>query len=449
MHAEILIIGAGTAGLRTALTAAANGKKTIVIGTGPLGGTCLNNGCIPTKTMLHAADVLRVIQNARTAGVSATGKPDFKKMMRRVRAISKEGRDYALHAINNNTHLTYIEGAARFVAKKVVEVNNVRITADKIIIATGTVNATPPIPGLADVPYLTNVESVELTSQPKHLLIIGGGYIACEYATFFATLGTQVTIVERAPTILGVLDEDVRSVVYDSLAELGVRMLTGVATSQVSFSKKKYKLGLSGASVASVSGDALLVATGRTPNTKNLGLEDAGVEIDGRGFIVVDSQLRSSNKNVYAIGDVNGLSLFAHSAKRQGWLALEHILLSKRTKFDPGMIPWAVFTHPIVGGVGLSELQAQKQGIEYGVLTAHFSTCGKAKVIDEIDGFVKVLHSDGRILGATIVGPDADNLVHEFVALMHTGSQGIRILNEMVHAHPTLAEVFESLTAKR
>jgi len=449
MHAEILIIGAGTAGLRTALTAAANGNKTVVIGTGPLGGTCLNNGCIPTKTMLHAADVLRTVQNASIAGIVASGKPDFKKIMRRVRSISKEGRDHAQQAIAHNPHLTYIEGSARFVAKKVVEVNNTRITADKIIIATGTANATPPVPGLAEVPYLTNVESVELTSQPKHLLIVGGGYIACEYATFFATLGTQVTIVERAPSILGVLDEDVRVVVEASLKQLGVRLFTGVATSKVSFSGEKYTLSLSGAAVSRVTGDALLVATGRSPNTKNLGLEDAGIEIDGRGFIVVDSQLRSSNKDVYAIGDVNGLSLFAHSAKRQGWLALEHILLSKRTKFDAGMIPWAVFTHPTVGGVGLSELQAQKQGIEYGILSARFSSCGKAKVIDETDGFVKILHHEGRILGATIVGPDADNLVHEFVALMHTGAQGIRILNEMVHAHPTLAEVFESLSAKQ
>ncbi len=444
MHTELIIIGAGTAGLRTALTAAANGKETLLIGTGPLGGTCLNNGCIPTKTMLHAADVLRTVKNAKEAGVTASGKPNFAAIMKRVRAISQEGRDHAEQAIKKSPHLTYVNGEARFIAKTVVEVNNTQYSADNIIIATGTSGFVPPVPGLDQVPFLTNVETVKLTKQPKHLLILGGGYIACEYATFFATLGTKVTIVERAPTILGMLDDDVRKVVHDSLVSMGVRIFTGVATTNVSYSKQ-YTLTLSGADVSRVSGDALLVATGRAPNTKSLNLEAAGIAINGRGYITVDSQLRTSNKSVYAIGDVNGQSLFAHSAKREGWLALEHLLFGKRVKLDYDKIPWAVFTHPVVGGVGLSEGQAQKLGVPYEVFSASYASCGKAQIINKTEGLVKVLVNNGVVIGATVAGAQGDNLVHEFVALMHAGARGEAILREMVHAHPTLAEVFSNL----
>lgn len=447
MRTPLVVIGAGTAGLRTALTAASSGTETVLIGTGPVAGTCLNTGCIPTKAMLHAADVFRTCSEAGEIGITATAKVDFAKVMGRVRGIITEGRTHAESSVKHHAHLTYIEGRARFVSPAVIEVGNHRISAEKVIIATGTRPGIPPVPGLEKVPYITNEEAVRLTEQPKHLLIVGGGYIACEYATFFASIGTKVTILERAPDILTVLDEDLRKVIRASLDAMGVRILTGVATTNVSHAAGKFTCTLQGADVSRVQGDTLLVAAGRTPNTADLGLERAGIDVDGRGFIPVDQYLRTSQRHVYAIGDVNGQALFAHAAKREGWRALEHALLGKRPR-APRHVPWAVFTHPPAAGIGLSEQELKKQGTRYDVLEARFSSCGKARIIRCEHGLVKILHKHGHILGAFIVGPDADNLIHEFCALMLLGERAIAGLQELIHIHPTLAEVHENLRSR-
>lgn len=448
MKAELLIIGAGTAGLRTALTAAQNGTRTILVGSGPIAGTCLNNGCIPTKAMLHAADVLRTCTHAKEVGITATAKVDFRKVMDRVRSIVTEGREHSEHAAEHTQNLTYIQGEARFVAPRVVEVNHTRITADHIIIATGTRPMVPPIPGLSDVPYLTNVETVELKKQPKHMIILGGGYIACEYATFFAGLGSKVTMVERAPDILTILDDDLRAPVRASLEALGVRIVTGAATTKVSFSDGNYTLTLSGGELSRTSGDALLVACGRIPNTERLDCERGGVTLDGRGYITVDDRLRSNDPNVYAVGDVNGKDLFAHAAKREGWVVLEQVLLGRKAK-RPQNVPWAVFTHPSVAGVGRSEQELKKAGVKFDVLEAPFSRCGKARIIREAVGKVKIIHFGDQILGGFIVGPDADNLIHEIALCMGLGDQGLPLLRDTVHVHPTLAEVYESLAQRK
>lgn len=445
MKADIVVIGAGTTGLKTAMIAASNGKKTVLIGDRPLGGTCLNNGCIPTKAMLHAADVFRTASRGEEVGIKAEPQVDFSKVMKRVRSIVKEGRSHIGPAIEKTANLTYIEGRAKFIGKRGVQVGRQKIMADKILVATGASAFIPPVPGLEGVPYLTNVEVVDLKKQPEHLLIIGGGFIACEYATFFATLGTKVTILERGPVILSHLDEGIRQVVHDSLEEMGVRLMLGVVTTKVSHKKGRFTCLLSGAEQQSVSSDALLVAAGRKPNTGDLGLDEAGIKLTDRGFIKVNSALRTSNRHVYAIGDVNGEALFAHAAKREGWLALERILLGKRIRYDPDTVPWAVFTHPPVAGVGLCEHVLEERNEPFSVLEAPFSKCGKARIIREQEGFVKVLHHEGHVLGAQIVGPDADNLIHEFVALLHAGAQGMRLLRKTVHVHPTLAEVFEAL----
>lgn len=448
MRAEVLVIGAGTAGLRTAMTASSNGLKTVLVGDGQIAGTCLNTGCIPTKTMLYAAEQMASAKKPRV-GVSLSAKPNFAAIMRRVRAISKEGRDHATKAVKANKNLTYLEGRATFAAKNVVEVGQYRIVAERIIVATGTKAFIPPIPGLNDVPFMTNEEVVELTKKPRHVMLLGGGYISCEYATFFARLGIKVTIIERGDGVLSVLDEDIRKPIRQSLESMGVRILTNAVASKVTHKKGIYTVTLTAKSARRVTGDCLVVCCGRVPNTQGLGLENAHIKINKRGFIETDLTCRTSNKSVYAIGDVNGVSLFAHTAKREGWIALEHILFEKHSRMDYDKIPWAVFTAPVAAGVGMSEFQLQANNESYEVLEAEFSHCGKAKIIQEDEGKVKVLHQKGKIVGAFIVGPQADNLIHEFVALMHMGKMGVATLQRMVHAHPTLAEVCESLRARK
>ena len=209
MDTELLIIGAGTAGVRTAVTAASNGVDTVVVGDGLVAGTCLNTGCIPTKTLLHAADVHRMIGRSQEIGISAKSKPDFEKVMARMDAIRTDGREHAEQTLKKTENLKYISGRAKFVARNVVEVNRARIKAQKVIVATGTSPFIPPIPGLKDTEYMTNVEALNLKRLPTSMIIVGGGYIACEFATFFATMGTKVTIIERGPSLLGVLDAEI------------------------------------------------------------------------------------------------------------------------------------------------------------------------------------------------------------------------------------------------
>lgn len=448
MQTQLLIIGAGTAGVRTAVTAANNGVDVVLVGDGLVAGTCLNTGCIPTKTLLHAADVHRTIQRSSEIGISATSELDFAKVMARMDSIRTEGRRHAEQTLEKTDHLIYLSGRAKFVGERTVEVNQTRVTGEKVIVATGTSPFIPPIPGLKDTEYLTNVEALELKQLPKSLIIIGGGYIACEFATFFATIGVNVTIIERGPSLLGVLDEDMRAPVREHLESLGVRVFTNTATTAVSQGSNRFTCSLSGADKTRVSAQQLLVACGRGPNTQGLGLQNTGVETDKRGYIEVDSLLRSSNKDVYAIGDVNGKALFAHAAKRESWYALEHALFDKRSRLDHSLVPWAVFTYPVVAGVGKSEQELKKAGEDYEVLEASLSSSGKARIIQEPEGKLKVLHRDDRILGAFMVGAQADNIIHEFVALIHV-DDGLRVLHEMVHIHPTLSEVVEGLRARR
>ncbi len=448
MDYDIIVVGAGTAGARVAVTAANNGAKTLLIGDEPVGGTCLNTGCIPSKALLHSANVYHTIKESSLFGIRCVSKPSFAKIRTRVIDIVSEGRSHVRSTLFTTDNLTFIKGRARFVGPRTVEVLTTHYSAKNIIIATGSRPSIPPIPGLAGLDIITSDNLLSLKKLPKRLIIIGGGYVACEYASFFASFGVKVTILEVAPDILMSLDDDVRLVIKNSLESLGVRLFTGVATTRISFKARQFVCSIAGALQKRVIGDSLLVAAGRTPNTTGLSLSRAGINVTSRGFITVDSFLRTSNKHVYAIGDVNGLSMFAHSAKREAWLVLERILLNKNVRMPRKTIPWAIFTHPPAAGVGASENSLKLSSSDYEVLFAPFTRCGRAKIINKTAGFVKVLHNNGRILGAQVVGPNADDIIHEFVALMHTGSQGVDILKKMIHIHPTLSEVCESLVPK-
>ncbi|MBX4196802.1 dihydrolipoyl dehydrogenase [Candidatus Pacearchaeota archaeon] len=443
---DLIVVGGGTAGLRTSLYAAGHGHSTALIDPGILGGTCLNTGCIPTKSMLHASHLFHSIQNAKMFGIDASAKINFKALMKRVHDIVQDGQDHIETSIHNK-NLTLIKGKATFISKDSVQVNGQTLSADKFIICTGAKARVAPVKGLENVKYMVSDDVLDLQSLPKSIAIIGGGYIAVEFATFFSELGTKVYILERNPQILKDLDDDIIQLLSEHYVEQGISLLTPSDIVEVGQEGDMKKITYTmGNKTQTVKVEQLLIATGRAPNTFNLGLDKAGVKVGEKGNIEVEDNLQTTNKNIYAIGDVTGRAPFAHAAKRESHIALVNALEGKKETMNFGLVPWAIFSEPTIGGVGLSEKQAKERKVNYGTLKANFSRAGRATVIGNTLGFAKVLYDkkNRKIIGSTLIGPRADELIHEFVALINAEAK-IDILNDIIHIHPTLSEVFEAL----
>ena len=443
----VIVIGGGTAGLRTAIMCSKK-VKTLLIEPGMLGGTCLNTGCIPTKAMLYAAHLYHSTKTMNFFGINTKAKLNFKKLMQRVNSISKEGRDHIYAGLKKNKNLTLVKAKAKFIGNKKVKAGKETYTADNIIIATGASNFVPPIKGLKETGYLDNESVLELTKLPKSVAMIGGGYISMEYASFFNDLGVKVTVLEMLPQVLGVLDDDIRDVLLHSQDKKGIKIVTNANILEikkgvnVSYNDVRDK----NSKPKKLKVNAVFLATGRLPNTNSLDLDKSGIKHGKRGDIEINDYLETSCKNVYAIGDCNGHSMFAHSAKRQTNIAKNNIFETKKQKMNFALVPWATFSEPVVAGVGLNEKQAQEKKINYGLMKAPFMKNGRAKIIEKQEGFAKVLYNKKtrKIIGASIVGANADDIIHEVVALIYADAK-IDVLKQMIHIHPTLSEVMVNL----
>lgn len=451
-HFELMVVGGGTAGLRTAIYASNHGHKTVMIEPGMLGGTCLNKGCIPTKAMLHASHLYETVQNVKKFGIEIPiVKLNFGQLMKRVHSIINDGQSHIKQSLKTSD-LTIIRKNAHFINENTVKAGQDEISADKIIICTGANTFIPPIKGLDKVKFLISDDVVNLKKLPKSITIIGGGYISMEFATFFIDLGCEVTILERSDRLLQVLDTDIAEVLIDIYKKKGIKIITHTNIIEVKQDKGVKKVVINDlknpkSKKRIISSEALLLATGRVPNTRELNLESAGVKTDKRGSILVNEELRSSNKIIYAIGDCNGRAMFAHAAKRESHTALENALDGKKSKMNFKIMPWAMFSDPPISGVGLSEKQATDKKLKFGMLKANFSRAGRATVMGDTRGFVKVLYDkkSRKILGCVIIGPRADDLIHEFVAVMNSSSPTIDTIRKTIHVHPTLSEVMEAL----
>lgn len=446
VHYDVIVLGLGTGGLKIASKCAHAGKKTLAFEPSAIGGTCLNTGCIPTKAMLYAAETYQQVKRAKEFGITAKGvNVNFSKVMNRVRSIVDEGQAHIKKALRKSP-LKLIRKHAYFTSENTVSDGKKEYSADRFIIATGARNTIVPIKGLSDIDYLTNAKAIELTKMPKSIIMIGGGYIAMEFATFFQSIGVKVTVLELAPRVLGMLDEDVTDVLVEKYENMGMKICTHVAAQEVKnrangvevIAKDMNQDG----KLRRFRAEKLFLAIGRRPNTEKLALRSAKVAVDRRGFVVVDKHLRTSNRNVYALGDVTGKAMFAHVAKRHVRALTNTLLHDKRTSVDHKLVPWSVFTHPPIAGVGISEKQSDAEKI--GVLKAHFTRNGRAHILNETKGFVKVMYNkkNNRIVGCVIVGPRADDMIHEFVALLHAKGT-VSMLRNMIHIHPTLSEVME------
>ena len=428
---KLLIIGGGPGGYETAAEALARGLEVTLITEGPLGGTCLNEGCIPTKTLCRFAEGLNGENLLSAAEIES---------IQGVKASVVEQLQGGIAGLLRKAEVVY--GKARFVGPHTVAVGDTEYTADRIVIATGSVAASLPIPG-AEL-CLGSKEMLSLPEVPKRLCVIGGGVIGLEFAGIYRAFGSEVSVLEYCPGILPRFDEDLAKRLRLSLKKRGIAIETSAQVCEVA----KAEGGLSVKYILkeeehSVDADVVLMAVGRKANVDGLGLDAAGIACGRRG-IVVDARMRTNVDGVYAIGDVTGGIMLAHYASFQGRRALNDILgESDSIRFD--ICPAAVFTVPEVATVGLSEEDCKTRGIEFKAHKAMYGGNGKAVSMGATEGYAKVLTegADGRILGVHIMGAHASDIIHEAAALINFDATLAQARN-IIHAHPTLSEVLQS-----
>jgi dihydrolipoamide dehydrogenase len=449
---DIIVIGSG-AGAIIADAVVAQGFKVALVDKAPLlGGTCLNLGCIPSKMLIYTADRIADIQEAKKLGIIAEIKSiDFGSIMERMRKSRSESQEYVRRGIRESKGLDLYETEGHFVEDYTLEVNGEKIKGTKVFIASGSRPLIPPIKGLGSVEYLTNENVLELKQRPNSLIIIGGGYIAVEYAHFFAAMGTKVTIIEmldriaqsEEPEISEVLERELKKrmdIYTNTLAEEVKKIensVTVITKNRVSGKIKEF------------SAESIMIAVGRRSNADLLKVENTGVQLDKKGFIKVDDYLETSKKNIFAIGDANGQQMFTHVANREATVAWHNATHKAKVKMDYSAAPHAVYSHPQIASVGLTEETARKD-YHIRVGRARYWDTAKGEAMMEEVGFAKTIvdaHS-GRILGFHIIGPYAPELIQEVTNAMASGG-GIQSLNEGMHIHPALPELilktFENL----
>ena len=437
---DLIIIGGGPGGYETALLAAQRGLAVTLIERGNLGGTCLNEGCIPTKTLCRSAALACDMKKAAELGVAVGDwSVDFPTIMARKNAVVEQLRT-GVEALMRHPKISLVTGDARFVDALTVEVAGERYAARDVIIATGSTAATLPIEG-ADLPgVVTSKGLLDLHELPQRLTVIGAGVIGLEFASIFHALGSNVTVLEYAREVLPHFDTDMAKRLRQSLGKRGIVIETQAAVKSVAKINSSLAVNYEkkGKTLA-VEADVVLMAVGRKANVSSLNLDDVGIDYTQRG-ITVDDNMLTNVPHVYAIGDINGKMMLAHAATFQGVCALNHIMgESCRVRLD--VMPAAVFTMPEVATVGLTEDDCKERGIEYVAKKSFFRANGKALSIGEPEGYCKLLvAADHRLLGCHILGAHASDVVQEVCALITRGAS-CDDLALTIHAHPTLSEV--------
>jgi pyruvate/2-oxoglutarate dehydrogenase complex dihydrolipoamide dehydrogenase (E3) component len=436
---DICVIGAGSGGLSVAAAAAAFGVRVVLIEKGKMGGECLNTGCVPSKSLIAAGKRARVIADAAPFGVSAQAADiDFAKVHRHVHDVIAAIAPNDSKERFNGLGVRVIEGAARFADRKTVVVDGIEIAARRFVIATGSSPSLPPILGLEQVPYLTNETVFDLTTRPEHLIVIGAGPIGLELAQAFRRLGSAVTVLEAGEP-LAREDGECAAIVLDALAREGVVIRSNLTVAGVEGAGSQVKVVIGDGGQA-IEGSHLLIATGRKANTEGLALERARIACD-RGGIVVNNGLKTSNRRVYAIGDVAGRGQFTHLANYHAGLVIRNALFRLPVKVNPDLVPRVTFTDPELAHVGLTETEARARGITIRVLRWPYHENDRAQAERATVGHIKIVtNGRGKIVGATVVGEAAGELITAWTLAIGRGLN-IRAVAGMIVPYPTLAEI--------
>jgi pyruvate/2-oxoglutarate dehydrogenase complex dihydrolipoamide dehydrogenase (E3) component len=455
-HFDAVVIGTGQGGSPLAVRLGQSGRQTAVIERAAFGGTCVNVGCTPTKSYVASARAAHVARHAADLGVQVGGSisVDLAAVKARKDRIIGQSRDGVEKWLRGTDNVTVFNGHARFTAAHTLTISGPgglvlnEISADEIFINTGTRAIVPPLEGLERIRYYTNSNLLELTELPSHLVIVGGSYIALEFAQIFRRFGSQVTVLVRGERVLTREDADFAESVREVLAREGVEFRFGVQPSRVEphpHRANEVCIGFE-QNIPALEASHLLFATGREPNTDDLGLADAGITVDRHGTIPVDAQLRTNVPGVWAIGDVNGRGAFTHTSYDDFHIVAGNLLDGCTRSVDTRIMAYAVFVDPPLARVGMSEAEVRRSGREALIATMPMSRVGRARERGETDGFMKVMADaqSKQILGAAIHGVEGDEAIHTFIDIMTAGAP-YPTLQYAMHVHPTISELVPTL----
>ena len=449
MDVDVIIIGTGQAGVPLAARLAAAGKRVLIAERAELGGTCTNSGCTPTKTMIASARAAHVARTSERLGVKTGNvKVDLSAIVDRKNAIVGRWRESVKKRLSvGGERVKLVHGTARFTGERQVEINGEQHRAEIVVINVGARPAVPAIRGIESVPWLDNRGIMELRDLPRHLVVLGGGYIGCELGQMFRRFGSEVTLVDPMNQLLSREDPDVSAEIQTVFLKEGIRLHLG--SPAATLTKVGEEIIVRVESGDEIRGSHLLIAVGRRPNTDDLGCERSGIRLDDHGFITIDDHYRTSAPGIYAVGDVTGEPQFTHVAWDDHRILFE-ILLGRSSRGRSGRAyPYTAFTDPQLAGVGLTEREAKKKGITYEVATMPFGSIARAIEVDETAGILKVLldPKTERVLGAAIVGAEAGELIHVFITLIQAGASA-RAIVDAQFVHPTFAEGVQSVVMK-
>ncbi len=446
---DAVVIGTGQAGPALAARLSGAGMKVAVVERGKFGGTCVNDGCTPTKAMVASAYAAHVARRARDYGVISKGAPrvDMKRVKARKDAIVRKSRAGVEKWMTGLPRGKVYRGHARVTGGDAVSVHGETLRADKIYLDVGGRPLVPKMPGLESAPFLTSESIMELNFIPGHLVVVGGSYVGLEFAQMFRRFGARVTVVEMGPRLVGREDEDVSQAIEDFLADEGVDVRVGAECLSAKKTAKGLTIGV-GCRVGAprVHGSHLLLAVGRVPNTDDLGLDAAGISTDKRGYVEVDEALRTSNPRVWALGDCNGKGAFTHTAYNDYEIVADNLLSNAGRKYTDRIPVYALYTDPPLGRVGLSEKEIKDKGIKALVGKRPMTRVARAVEKGETHGFLKIHVEEGskRILGAALLGTGADEAVHSLIDAVYAKTPYPEF-QRRVRIHPNVSELLPTV----
>jgi pyruvate/2-oxoglutarate dehydrogenase complex dihydrolipoamide dehydrogenase (E3) component len=446
---DAIIIGTGQAGPALARRLVAAGWKVAIIERKLFGGTCVNTGCTPTKALVASAYAAHVVRRAADYGVRVEGsvKVDMKAVKARKDAVVAPSRTGIERSLKSLQGCTVLEGSGHFIAEKEVAVNGAELAADHIFINVGTRAAIPPIPGLSQVPYLTNSSMMDVDFLPSHLIILGGSYVGLEFAQAYRRFGSEVTVIELAPHLIPREDEDVSQTVADFLKEEGIDVRVGSKVVRVEKQGNSIAVQVeAGGKVSQTVGTHVLVAIGRRPNTDDLGLDKAGIATDSRGFIQVDEQLRTNIRGIWAMGDCNGRGAFTHTSWNDFEIVAANLLDNDHRSVNDRITAYALYTDPPLGRVGMTETEVRQTGPSALISTMAMEDVSRAYEKGETKGFMKILvdRDSKLIVGASFLGLAGDEVVHGILDLMYARAP-YTVLQRAMHIHPTVSEFLPTM----
>ncbi|MFB3149663.1 MAG: FAD-containing oxidoreductase [Alphaproteobacteria bacterium] len=446
---DAIIIGTGQSGPSLAARFAGEGMKTAILERKLFGGTCVNVGCVPTKTLVASARAAYMARRGGDFGVVIDGpvSVDMKAVKARKDAVVRQSNEGVTNWLKNMENLSVYEGHGRLTGADSVEVNGEVLEAEKIVLNVGARARVPEMPGIGDVDYLTNTSMMEIDFLPEHLMIVGGSYIGLEFAQMYRRFGSRVTVVQRGDRLIARADEDVSAAVKEILEAEGVEVRLNAEC--IALEKRGNRVALTASCEPGpdeIVGSHLLLAVGRAPNTDDLGLDQAGVETDGRGFISVDDQLRTNVPGIWAIGDVNGRGAFTHTSYNDYEILAANLCDNDPRRVTDRITAYGLYIDPPLGRAGMTEREVRQSGRKALIGKMMMSRIGRARERGETQGFMKILVDveSKKILGAAILGIGGDEVIHSVLDVMYAGAP-YTVIQRAMHIHPTVTELIPTM----